>query len=115
MEDTLTIQRLAIAKELGQSLRTTNCIENLNSTLGRLTRNVCSWNNSAQVHRWMALTLMYAEPTLKTIPNHQHLLKLRKALMKARTRLPNPKIPFSPQAGAVDLSSGPAIVLSSQR
>ncbi len=97
MEDTLTIQRLAIAKELGQSLRTSNCMENLNSTLGRLTRNVCSWNNSAQVHRWMALALMYAEPKLNTIPNHQHLLKLRKALMKARARLPNPKIPFSPQ------------------
>ncbi len=83
MEDTLTTQRLAIAKELGQSLRTTNCIENLNSTLGRLIRNVCSWNNSAQVHRWMALALMYAELKLKTIPNPQHLLKLRMALMKA--------------------------------
>ncbi len=97
MEETLTIQRLGIAKELGQSLRTTNCIENLNSTLGRLTRNVCSWKNSAQVHRWMTLALMYAEPKLKTIPNHQHLLKLREALIKAKTRLPNPKIPFSPQ------------------
>ncbi len=63
MEDTGTIQWLGIAAELGQTLRTTNCIEHLNSTLDKWTRKVCYRKNSAPVRHWVALALMHANPT----------------------------------------------------
>ena len=71
MEDTLSIQWLGIAGELGQTLRTTNCIEHLNSTLDKWTRTVCYRNNSAPVRHWVALALIHAEPDLNLIPNRE--------------------------------------------
>ncbi len=77
MEETLTLQRLGVAGELGQSLRTTNCMENLNSRIGDRLRNVKRWVNTDQLHRWMAMALTEIEPKLHRIPNAEYLPKLR--------------------------------------
>ncbi len=80
MEETLTLHRLGLIPTLGQSFRTTNCIENVNSLLHQLTHNVRRWTNSAQRHRWVATALLDIEPRLRRIKGCRHLPMLRQAL-----------------------------------
>lgn len=78
-EETLTLHRLGLMPML-TSFRTTNCIENVNSLLGQLTRNVRRWTNSSQRHRWVAAGLLDIEPRLRRINGYCHLQTLRHAL-----------------------------------
>ena len=55
LEETLTLHRLGLFEELGRSLKTTNCIENLNEQVEGYTGSVKRWHHSPQRHRWMAL------------------------------------------------------------
>jgi putative transposase len=80
MEETLTLHRLGLMPTLGQSFRTTNCIENVNSLLQQLTHNVRRWTNSAQRHRWVATALLDIEPRLRRIKGCRQLPMLRQAL-----------------------------------
>ena len=80
MAETLTLHRLGLIPTLGQSFRTTNCIENVNSLLHQLTHNVRRWTNSAQRHRWVATALLDIEPRLRRIKGCRHLPMLRQAL-----------------------------------
>ena len=80
MEETLTLHRLGLMSMLGRSLRTTNCIENVNGLLQQLTHNVRNWKNSAQRHRWVATALLDIEPRLRRIPGYHQLPMLRQAL-----------------------------------
>jgi len=61
-EQTLTLHRLGLAKELGRSFRTTNCIENVNALLDQRTDKVDRWRNSEQKQRWLATALLDIEP-----------------------------------------------------
>jgi len=79
LEDTLTLHRLGLMPML-KAFRTTNCIENVNSLLGQLTRNVRRWSNSSQRHRWVAAALLDIEQHLRRINGYQHLQTLRNAL-----------------------------------
>jgi transposase-like protein len=83
-EETLTLHRLGLFKELGRSFKTTNCLENVNSLIGRRTDKVDCWKNAEQKHRWLAATLLDLEPRLRTVCGHAHLPRLRAAL---QTRL----------------------------
>lgn len=78
-EETLTLHRLGLMPML-KSLRTTNPIENVNSLLGQLTRNVRRWTNSVQRHRWVAAGLLDIEPRLRRLNGYRHLPTLRHAL-----------------------------------
>ncbi len=80
MEETLTLHRLGMMSTLGQSFRTTNCIENVNSLLQQLTHNVRRWTNSSQRHRWVATALLDIELRLRRIKGCRHLPMLRQAL-----------------------------------
>ena len=80
MEETLTLHRLGLMPTLGQTFRTTNCIENVNSLLQQLTHNVRRWTNSTQRHRWVATALLDIEPRLRRIKGCRHLPMLRQAL-----------------------------------
>ena len=80
MEETLTLHRFGLMPTLGQSFRTTNCIENVNSLLQQLTHNMRRWTNSAQRHRWVATALLDIEPRLRRINGCRHLPMLRQAL-----------------------------------
>jgi putative transposase len=50
LEETLTLHKLGLIEKLGASLVTTNCIESLNSQLGRYIRKVTRWRNSEQIY-----------------------------------------------------------------
>ena len=80
LEETLTLHRLGLIKELGRSFKTTNCIENLNALIGQRTDKVDYWKNADQKHRWLATTLLDIEPRLHKVSGFKRLAHLRTAL-----------------------------------
>lgn len=82
LDETLTLQRLGLFDLLGKSLKTTNCIENLNSQLCKYTGRVKHWKTSDQRHRWVAAGLLEVEKKMRRIDNYKHLPLLRKSLQK---------------------------------
>ncbi len=85
-EETLTVHRLGLFKELGRSFKTTNCIENLNSLIGNRTRKVDRWRNSEQKHRWLATAILDIEPRFRRVPAFRQLPRLRAALQSSSSR-----------------------------
>jgi transposase-like protein len=89
-EETLTLHRLGLFKELGTSFKTTNCIENLNALIARRTDKVTCWRNSEQKQRWLATAVLDIEPRLRKVRGHSQLPRLREALqnhLKLRTQV----------------------------
>ena len=82
MEETLTLHKLGLSEKLGVSLGTTNCIENLNSQLGKYVNKVKYWKNSQQIFRWVACGLMESELRMKKIKNFKSLHLLREKIME---------------------------------
>ena len=81
-EETLTLHRLGLFKELGTSFKTTNCIENLNSLVEDRMGKVDAWKNSEQKQRWLATALLDIEPRMHRVRGYRHLVQLRSALQK---------------------------------
>ena len=79
-EETLTLHRLGLFKELGTSFKTTNCIENLNSLIGRRTDKIDYWKNSEQKQRWLATAALDIESRLRKVRGHTNLPRLRETL-----------------------------------
>lgn len=84
LEETLTWHRLGLFEELGISFKTTNCLENVNRQLERLTHRVSYWKNSDQRQRWTATALLEVEPRLRKVKGFRHLKALRKAMNQER-------------------------------
>jgi transposase-like protein len=82
MEETLTLHRLGVYSVLGQSFKTTNCIESINALVEERCSKVDSWRNSGQKHRWLAVTLLDVEGRLRRVRGYRHLSKLREALRR---------------------------------
>lgn len=80
LEETLTLHRLGLFKELGTSLKTTNVIENIQRQLAKYTDRVSRWKNSNQRWRWVASALLAIEPGLRKIKGYKHLQALRNAM-----------------------------------
>jgi transposase-like protein len=80
LEETLTLQRLGLFKELGTSFKTTNCLETINAQVARRTVKITYWKNSDQKQRWLATALVDLEPRLRIVKGHRHLPRLRRAL-----------------------------------
>lgn len=81
-EETLTLHRLGVFPLLGRSLKTTNCIESVNSAVEERCAKVDAWKNSNQKQRWLATALMDIEPRLRRIMGNKHLPKLRAAIQQ---------------------------------
>lgn len=81
-EETLTLHRLGLHKELKRSFRTTNMIESVMSLIGQKTDKVDYWRNSSQKQRWVASALLWAERRLNRVGGYRHLAKLRDALRR---------------------------------
>lgn len=73
LEETLTLQRLGVFKELGPSLKTTNIAESINSRVEADTKGVCYWKNSNQRQRWVGSILLEVEPKLRKLKGCRHL------------------------------------------
>jgi len=87
LEETLTLHKLNLFKQLGRSFKTTNCIENLNRQMQRYTNRVCRWQNSNQRRRWLASALLEVEPRLNRVAGHKSLTLLRQNMMQHATEI----------------------------
>ena len=80
LEETLTLHRLGLFKQLGRSFKSTNCIENLNRQIEAYLKRVCRWHNSNQRRRWIASALIEISPRLNKVCGHKSLLLLREKM-----------------------------------
>jgi len=85
MEETLTLHRLGLYTKLGESFKTTNCIENVNKLLARQTDRVDRWHNSNQRQRWVGTAMLNIEPRLNKVNGYRHLKELREAMKRSAT------------------------------
>jgi transposase-like protein len=82
LEETLTLHRLGLFRDLGISLKTTNCLESLNSLVEQRVARVDRWRTSDQKQRWLAAALLDIEPRLRRIKGFRALPLLRVALAR---------------------------------
>lgn len=82
LEETLTLHRLSLFKQLGKSFKTTNIIESVLSVVEAKVAKVSRWKNSNQKQRWLATVLLDTEPRLNRISGHACLPLLREAIQK---------------------------------
>lgn len=82
LEETLTLHRLGVFPLLGESFKTTNCLESINAAVEARCIKVDHWVNSSQRHRWLAAALLDIEPRLRRVKGYRHLPKLREALQR---------------------------------
>ena len=83
LEETLTLHKLHIPRQLRDRLRTTNIIESINSRLAHTTRRVTRWTNSDQRQRWIAAACLEIEQrSLKPIPQDWQWETLIRALKR---------------------------------
>jgi putative transposase len=82
LEETLTLHRLGVFRELGISLKTTNLLESIHARVEARVQKVDHWRNSDQKQRWLATALLDLEPQLRRVKNFQALPLLRRALQQ---------------------------------
>ena len=82
MEETLTLHRLGVFPLLGESFKTTNCLESINAMVEERCAKVDRWVNSSQRQCWLAAALRDIEPRLRRVKGYRHLPKLRVALQR---------------------------------
>ena len=82
LEETLTLHRLGLFRELGTSFKTTNCIESLMALVGQRTDKVDYWRTSDQKHRWLGAVLLDIEPRLRKVKGYRYLPQLKVALQR---------------------------------
>ena len=82
LEELLTLHRLGLFAQLGRSLKTTNCLENVNALVEERCSKVDCWKNSSQRQRWLATALIDIEPRLRRVMGMRHLPALREALKR---------------------------------
>ena len=81
LEEILTLHKLGINQKLWTSFRTTNCIESLNSQLGKYIRKVTNWQSSDQRYRWTAAGLLETEKKMHRIRNYRLIPLMKKAIL----------------------------------
>ncbi len=82
LEETLTLHRLGVFRELGTSLKTTNALESIHARVESRIAKVDHWKNSEQKQRWLATAFLDLEPRLRRIRNFRALPLLREALKR---------------------------------
>ncbi len=80
LEETLTLHRLGLHKELRRSFTTTNMIGSVMAVIGQKTDRVDYWRNSSQKQRWIATSLLYIESRLNKVCGYRYLSRLKEAL-----------------------------------
>ena len=80
LEETLTVLELGVRGALARTLVSTNPIENLMGTLGRVSRNVQRWRHGRMALRWAVTGLLEARKTFRRLKGHRELAALLRAL-----------------------------------
>ena len=85
LEETLTVLKLGLPPTLRRFFATTNCIENLISTLRHVARNVKRWRTGDMRRRWVGLGVLRAAERFRRIKGHGELATLATALRDGAT------------------------------
>jgi transposase-like protein len=85
LEETLTVQRLKLQRELVRVLSNTNVIENCFAQVSHRTGRVKRWQSPQMILRWAATTLLWAEKHFRRIKGCEHLHALEKSLRATQT------------------------------
>lgn len=86
LEETLTLHKLGMFEKIGESFKTTNCIENVNKQLRKYTDRVDRWHNSDQRQRWVGTAMLEIEPCLRKVRGFKFLGQLRVAMKGITTK-----------------------------
>jgi transposase-like protein len=84
LEETLTVQRLGLPRQLRLSLRSTNIIESANNGVRDRSRNVKRWRDGMHVERWTAASLLETAKSFRRIRGCNHIPILIAALNNNR-------------------------------
>jgi transposase-like protein len=90
LEETLTVKSLQLPEELERILSTTNAIENLNSVIRHIQRNVKRWRDGQMVLRWVGAALREAERGFRRIRGYKDMPRLVAALRAHDAQLDGP-------------------------
>jgi len=93
LEETLTLQRMGMMQFFGKSFATTNCIESINSGIGKYTGKVTHWMDSNQKYRWTVMACLEMEQRMHKVANYKKLYLLKSAL---KIEAQNRKEPLEP-------------------
>ena len=80
LEETLTLLGLGVRGALARTLVSTNPIENLMSTLQRVSRNVKRWQHGGMALRWAVTGLIEAQKTFRRVKGYRELPALLRVL-----------------------------------
>lgn len=80
MEETLTVHRLQVPKQLRKTMASTNVIESAFSIVERVCRNVKRWQGGDQRERWVGSGLLVAEKQFRRITGYKQIPALMKEL-----------------------------------
>ena len=80
LEETLTLHRLGLFPELGDSFKTTNVLESVMAQVEQRTGKVDHWRTSEQKQRWCAAALLAIEARFRKVKGYRHLPRLVEAL-----------------------------------
>ena len=80
LEETLTLLELGVRGALALTLVSTNPIENLMDTLGRVSRNVKRWRHGRMALRWAVTGMLEARKAFRRVKGYRELPALLRAL-----------------------------------
>ncbi len=80
LEETLTLLELGVHGALARTLMSTNPIENLMGTLGRVSRNVKRWHHGRMALRWAVTGLLEAQKKFRRVKGCREIPALLRAL-----------------------------------
>jgi transposase-like protein len=80
LDETLTLHRLGVFRELGMSFKTTNLIESVMARVEAKTGRVDRWKTSDQKLRWCAAALLVTEKQFRRVRGCEKLPLLQQAL-----------------------------------
>lgn len=81
LDEILTVTRLGLPAQLRRSLACTNIIENMMSTVRRVSRNVKNWQSASMALRWTAAAMLEANKGFRRLKAYKQLHCLRAALI----------------------------------
>jgi transposase-like protein len=80
VEETLTLIALGVSGTLHRTLGSTNPIENMHGTIGKVTRNVKRWRGGSMALRWTVTAVIEAERTFRRVKGYRDMTQLIAAL-----------------------------------
>jgi transposase-like protein len=80
LEETLTVHRLRVPRQLRKTLACTNVIESAFSIVERVCRNVKRWHAGDQRERWVGSGLLVAEKQFRRVQGYKQIPNLIREL-----------------------------------